>query len=593
MKRLSPGKPFGWSARLLVAGAVLLGVTPAAAVDQFSPSVVTLTLGAGESATVDKMLHLDALPEFADIVVAIDTTGSMGLAIAQAKNEAVQICNNVKAQIPGARFAAVDFEDYPLMPGGSPSDIAYALLTPGFVTDCTTFSAAINTMVADGGGDFAEAYSRTFFEAFSDPALVYLPQAVRFLVVLGDAPPHDATQTAAPACGSWPPTDFGRNNVAGGGDDIETEAALAGLVANNITLLMIRYNNSIPLGCFQELAQTTGGQAVNAGGAGTLSNLIVQLVEEEAAEIDQVELVVSPGCPLAISFDPPPPYGPFTAPVDILFQETITAPTVPGGYMCTVTAVVDGAQRAVQAIDVTVTSGPAATLDLEPTVDTNPVDTEHCVTATVRDEFGNAVSGVVVRFSVTPPVGRSPASGSDVTGGSGQATFCYTSALLGSDVIHAYADLNENNVEDPGEPFDDAAKIWTPPVSTALCEVDVTYGGHITAANGDKGSFGGNAKVNEEGDPQGQEEYQDHGPVQPLNVHSINVLAVVCPDVEPPAASIHGEATIDGSGSFVYRIDVKDVNEPGKGFDTYRIRLSNGYDSEEKVLEGGNVQIHK
>ena len=61
----------------------------------------------------------------------------------------------------------------------------------------------------------------------------------------------------------------------------------------------------------------------------------------------------------------------------------------------------------------------------------------------------------------------------------------------------------------------------------------------------------------------------------------------------PKEAAIHGEATIDGSGSFVDRIDVKDVNEPGKGFDTYRIRLSKPYDSGEHVLEGGNIQIHK
>ena len=56
-------------------------------------------------------------------------------------------------------------------------------------------------------------------------------------------------------------------------------------------------------------------------------------------------------------------------------------------------------------------------------------------------------------------------------------------------------------------------------------------------------------------------------------------------------ASIFGTATIDGAGSFVYRIDVKDLGEPGTS-DTYRIRLSNGYDSGEQVISGGNVQIH-
>lgn len=596
MRKALPRKRWAWPATLLMICA-LFGAMPTAAdaQDSFDPPVVTVTLGAGESITIDKTLHLDAAPEFADIVIAIDTTGSMGTAIAQAQAEAIQICNDVKAQIPGARFAAVDFEDYPTMPDGLPTDNPYILLTPGFVADCATFAAAIGTMAAESGagGDFAEAYNRAFFEAYSDPLLVYNPQAVRFLVVLGDAPPHDATQTAAPACGDRPPTDFGRDNVGGTPDDIESEAAVAGLVANNITLLMIRYNDFIPLGCFQELANPTGGQAVDAGGAGTLSGIIVALVEEESAEIDEVRLVVSAGCPLAISFNPPnpPPYGPFTAPVDIQFEETITAPTVPGGYACTVTAIVDGVQRAVQIIQATVTAGAAATLDLEPAADTNPVDSEHCLTATVRDEFGNPNSGVTVRFSVTPTAGRSPSSGADVTDASGRADFCYSSAFPGADVINAYADLNNNNVQDPGEPFDAATKVWTLPASTEGCKV--TYGGRITAANGDKATFGGNAKVKNDGTVQGQEQYQDHGPVQPMNVHSINVLALVCPDTSPLEASIFGDATIDGSGSVLYRIDVKDVDEPGTGVDTYRIRLSNGYDSGEQVLRGGNIQIHK
>ena len=60
-------------------------------------------------------------------------------------------------------------------------------------------------------------------------------------------------------------------------------------------------------------------------------------------------------------------------------------------------------------------------------------------------------------------------------------------------------------------------------------------------------------------------------------------------------ASIFGTATIDGSGTYDFRIDLKDVAEPGRGMDTYRIRLSTVplYDSGEHTLEGGNVQIHK
>jgi len=170
-----------------------------------------------------------------------------------------------------------------------------------------------------------------------------------------------------------------------------------------------------------------------------------------------------------------------------------------------------------------------------------------------------------------------------VTNPSGQAQFCYTGpALPGADVITAYADTNNNNTQDPGEPGDRATKTWVTPASTEGCKV--TYGGRITAANGDKATFGGNAQAS----AQGQEEYQDHGPKQPRNVHSINVTSVTC-SADKTQASIFGQATIDGAGTYNYRIDVKDLGKT----DTYRIRLSDGYDSGEQTLEGGNVTIHK
>jgi hypothetical protein len=40
------------------------------------------------------------------------------------------------------------------------------------------------------------------------------------------------------------------------------------------------------------------------------------------------------------------------------------------------------------------------------------------------------------------------------------------------------------------------------------------------------------------------------------------------------------------------RIDVTDNAEPGKGADTYRMRVGT-YDSGNQLLRGGNVQVHK
>jgi hypothetical protein len=149
---------------------------------------------------------------------------------------------------------------------------------------------------------------------------------------------------------------------------------------------------------------------------------------------------------------------------------------------------------------------------------------------------------------------------------------------------------------DVGEPsaVPPATKTWLLPPSTPLCEVEFpTGGGYIVADNGDRASFGGNAHVSSTGDSSGEQQYRDHGPAQPLTVHSINVLAVVCvrfPDGHAEA-TIFGEATIDGSGRYAYRIDVEDRGEPGTT-DTYWITLSNGYNSGRHPLEGGNITIH-
>ncbi len=116
----------------------------------------------------------------------------------------------------------------------------------------------------------------------------------------------------------------------------------------------------------------------------------------------------------------------------------------------------------------------------------------------------------------------------------------------------------------------------------------ITNGGMIIAANGDPATFGGVARVSL-GIVSGQEEYQDHGPLTPINVHSISVTMVQCTN-DRQAASIFGTATINGSGSFNFQIDVEDNGEPGTS-DKYRMQV-NGYDSGLQTLRGGNVQIH-
>jgi hypothetical protein len=250
----------------------------------------------------------------------------------------------------------------------------------------------------------------------------------------------------------------------------------------------------------------------------------------------------------------------------------------------TITATAVGGTNPSDSATKTWTAGPPFSLTLLPETANNTVDEQHCVTATVVDAFGNPTPGITVRFSVTGP---GATSGSATTNAAGVAEFCYSSALPGSDTITAYADTNNDNVNapPPDEPEDSATKTWNIPASDADCQV--TLGGWITTSARNRATFGGNA---DGAGPAGEQEYQDHGTATGINVHSINVQSVTC-SPDGTTASIFGTATIDGAGSFDFRIDVVDNGNPGST-DRYRIRLSNGYDSGSQQLGGGNIVIH-
>ena len=67
-------------------------------------------------------------------------------------------------------------------------------------------------------------------------------------------------------------------------------------------------------------------------------------------------------------------------------------------------------------------------------------------------------------------------------------------------------------------------------------------------------------------------------------------LAITC-SANLETADIYGQATINGSGSHVFRIEVTDPDS-SSGSDTYWIVLDTGYDSGSHPLGGGHVEIH-
>lgn len=97
-------------------------------------------------------------------------------------------------------------------------------------------------------------------------------------------------------------------------------------------------------------------------------------------------------------------------------------------------------------------------LSLTPATDTNPINTEHCVTATTLDQNSNPLPGIRVDFEVT---GANPGSGFVFTDVNGEAQFCYTGTVVGDDTISATV----------GNLSASATKTWTD-IAVVRCDVD-------------------------------------------------------------------------------------------------------------------------
>jgi hypothetical protein len=114
-------------------------------------------------------------------------------------------------------------------------------------------------------------------------------------------------------------------------------------------------------------------------------------------------------------------------------------------------------------------------------------------------------------------------------------------------------------------------------------------GGHgqITAANGDQSSFRALAASPP---PRGAEFYRDNGPAQAFRLRSLSLDTMTC-DAAGSVVTVTGKASVNGVGSLQYRIEVQ-LAASEQGRDTYRIRLSNGYDSGAEPIRHADFNLH-
>jgi hypothetical protein len=379
-RRFQLRRPLGRALALATLLAVALSALlagPAAAADAFTPDV-DITLPPGGAHDVAKTLTLDGLPNQADILFAIDTTGSMDSAIQDARGEVTRMVAAFKERIPDPRFAVADFKDYPVDPfdGGDPDAYPYRLRQP-MTADPEAVESAISVLSASGGGDTEESYTRVFYEAVNDAAIGYRSGAARFLLVLGDAPPHTGDNSVA-ACGITD-ADPGRDGQPGTADDLQLGPVLDALRSSNTKLLMLAFQTDASVeACYQALAAVTGGGAASyeAAGGDDLINTVLRLVADASRQVDVTFQTDPEDCPIRFEFDPPR-FDDVRLPATLEVEEHIIAPTAPGTTTCTVHALADGEVRATQTVRIAVpdTSSSSTTTTTTTTVPSSSTTT--------------------------------------------------------------------------------------------------------------------------------------------------------------------------------------------------------------------------
>ena len=326
------------------------------------PASVTFEMQAGECVTLTKSVCLPPAPPTVDVLLAVDTTGSMTREMANLRRGVVAFINGVRQALPQSniRFGLVSFRDYPNIYSTCGYDARYAapfdppvqVEAPIGASNAEVLEAVLR-LEARGGGDKYESYTRVLWEASQpDSGFGFRPNSARFVVLIGDSAPHDCdVGLYLSGCVPHRSTglDPGRDGIAGTPDDLDFHAdALKGLIDTK-TRLMAIYTGPNYFCSWVTWTHLTRGFAIQGTGEGefpdgvSFVNQLVNLIRRPT--VREVEYVAENPCGLDVTFDPPSILGPIdvTHGAQVSFTETICVPAnVPaGGIDCGVNILMD------------------------------------------------------------------------------------------------------------------------------------------------------------------------------------------------------------------------------------------------------------
>ncbi|MCC7468578.1 MAG: hypothetical protein IT504_05245 [Burkholderiaceae bacterium] len=311
------------------------------------PSSIEATLWPGEFVGENKTVEVTALPAKADVIFAFDCTGSMGGTLADAKANAAAVMAALEEEtgvdIQYGVMSHRDYDGYFDSCGyadyyGGTGDWPYRL-DQSITDDTTAIQAALDPLLAGGGADGPESYSRLLYETYSDPDVGWRIGAKRIVVAFGDIVPHDCEMSCSDY---WVSTgvDPGRDATADTPDDLAILDVIDGMAGANIILLEVQpYDYYQP--CWDPWVATTGGSFWVLGGFEVDDMVEVIISGLTTPEVCGLTLVAESGYEGWLTSVVPESYDCFEPPATMVFDITITVPegTECDDYTFTVSAV--------------------------------------------------------------------------------------------------------------------------------------------------------------------------------------------------------------------------------------------------------------
>lgn len=225
-----------------------------------------------------------------DLALALDTTGSMGSLLEEARRRFQSLIKTITAQYQlDLQVGIVEFRDHP------PEEHSFITRIHPFTSQLTQVQQTLNQLRAEGGGDAPEAVYDGIYAACTQ--LEWRPHSIRLLILIGDETPHGYRN---PKPGEW--VDFDRLECHSDCCLTLNRVTAAAEEAQILTYSIAISGNAATIDAFTRIASATGGRCIQSREGNSL-DAVLEIIQEQFSQLqlDAAILSLAQTVPIEIS----------------------------------------------------------------------------------------------------------------------------------------------------------------------------------------------------------------------------------------------------------------------------------------------------